>query len=86
MYRPVPRSVKLVEKLPPIDRLPHDPLRQFRGELMSEPRLVAAEVTPPVRPFASLLRTWRGLPGDEKGNSPSYWKRGIQDPVDEGAR
>jgi hypothetical protein len=34
------------------------------GELISEPRIVAAEVTPLLRPFVGLLRTWRGLPDD----------------------
>src|SRR5215831_20303657 len=46
-------------------------------------RTVATRVTPAARLFACRLGIWRDLPDDEKGYGPLYWKRGIQEPVDE---
>src|SRR5262245_12606803 len=53
------------------------------GELMAEH--APSRVTPAARLCAGRLRIWRNLPDDGKV-SPSNWKRGIQDRIDEGAR
>src|SRR5262245_2761455 len=56
------------------------------GRVDGRARTVATGVTPAARLCAGRLRIWRDLPDDGKVNGPSYWKCGIQDPIDEGAR
>src|SRR5262245_27936538 len=56
------------------------------GRADGRARTIATEVTPAARLCAGRLRIWQDLPDVGKVKSPSHWKRGIRDRIDEGAR